>query len=160
MEIGRDRATRAVNVRDLCTGLLLLTVAALFAITALRRLALGTASAMGPGYFPVMISGLLALVAVLILVRSVRTTGSLDLPRASRALVCTLGAPLLFAFAIAPLGFVPAIAGATMLAAWGSRLMTIRFALALTSALTVLCTVLFVKMLRMPVALFGPWLGG
>jgi hypothetical protein len=148
-----------VDLRDALTGLLLLGVACAFAVSALKRLALGTPSAMGPGFFPVMVAAGLGCVALLIFARSLGGSGRIEGRASLRALACVLGSPVLFALAIAPLGFVPALAAAAMLAAWGSSLMTLRFAVVLTGALTALCTLLFVQLLKMPVALFGPWLG-
>src|SRR5688500_18417272 len=45
-----------VDVKELAAGLLLIVVAAVFAASALRNLKLGTANAMGPGYFPLMVT--------------------------------------------------------------------------------------------------------
>jgi high-affinity Fe2+/Pb2+ permease len=70
-----------------------------------------------------------------------------------------LGAPAAFALLIGPAGFIPAIAAASLIACWSSRLMTWRFALTTTLVLTALSTGLFVYLLKMPVTLFGSWAG-
>ena len=158
MLLKRGNIAGRVDLRDLAVGLALLAIAAAFAVIALRRLALGTPSSMGPGFFPVMIAAALAVTAGLILVRAFgRATASTGFVR-PRALFCILAAPIVFALAVAPLGFIPTLVLTTLLGAWSSERMTWRFALSLTAGLTVLCTVLFIKLLQMPVPLFGPWL--
>ncbi|CAH1694066.1 Tripartite tricarboxylate transporter TctB family protein [Hyphomicrobiales bacterium] len=156
--VKRGNIAGRVDLRDLAVGIALLAIAMAFAVLALRRLALGTPSSMGPGFFPVMIAAALAVTAGLILVRAfgraTEPTGFLT----PRAFLCILGAPIAFALAIGPLGFIPTLVLTTLLGAWSSKRMTWAFALSLTAGLTALCTVLFVKMLQMPVPLFGPWL--
>lgn len=160
MPMSPGEVPRRVDLRDLATGLLLLAAAGLFALGVLTKLSIGTPAAMGPGFFPLMAAAGLAVVAVLIAVRAFgRPTEAVGFAR-PRPLVCVLGAPILFALLVAPLGFVPTIAATTLLATVGSRLMTWRFALATTAALTLLCTVVFIVLLKIPVPLFGPWLGG
>lgn len=148
-----------IDIKEAATGALLLVVAGWFAATALRSLALGSPARMGPGFFPLMVSAGLAAMGMIILAgafgRATETTGFVG----ARALLCVLASPLLFAFTVAPLGFAPSIALTALLAAYGSRLMSLRFALALSAILTLLSTALFVKLLRMPVQSFGPLLG-
>jgi hypothetical protein len=147
-----------VDVRDLVTGILLLAAAGFFALNGLMRLRLGTPASMGPGFFPVMIAAGLAVAAALIIVRAFGRTAVIEGFVGPRSLLCILGAPVVFALAIAPLGFVPTMALTTLIAACGSRAMTWRFALGLTLSLTVLCTGLFLNLLQLPVPALGPWL--
>ncbi|EAU39891.1 hypothetical protein FP2506_17484 [Fulvimarina pelagi HTCC2506] len=56
--------------RDLLSGLLFLAIGGGFAIGALD-LSIGTARRMGPGYFPLMIGGLLALIGLALMVKSI-----------------------------------------------------------------------------------------
>jgi putative tricarboxylic transport membrane protein len=154
---GRTAGAR-VDARDLATGILLLAASGFFALNGLLRLRLGTPSGMGPGFFPVMIAGGLALAAILIIVRAFGRTATIEGFVGARSLLCILGAPVVFALAIAPLGFVPTLGLTTLIAACGSRAMTWRFALGLTMCLTVLCTGLFLNLLQLPVPAFGPWL--
>jgi hypothetical protein len=148
-----------VDLKDLIAGVLLFGLAAAFAIIALRRLALGQPSSMGPGFFPLMIAVALGGLALAIAIRAFGREGGSMTFAGPRALACILLAPAAFGLAVGPLGFIPAVALACFLAAWASRLMTVRYAMLLTLFLTVLCAAIFVFMLRMPVSLFGPWLG-
>jgi hypothetical protein len=153
------RLTEHVNLKDALSGLALVLVAAWFGVTALRRLALGSLGAMGPGYFPLAMALGLGILGLAIVLRSIGKPTEPGRYAGPRAVLCILSAPLLFAASVGPLGFVPAVSGAALVSAYGSRLMTLPFALALTAALTGLATLLFVQLLRMPVSLFGPALG-
>lgn len=147
-----------IDMRDFVTGLLLLAAAAIFAFNGLGRLALGTPSSMGPGFFPMMITGALAITALIIIVRSFGRASAISGFAGPRAILCILGAPVVFSLAVEPLGFVPTIAMTTLIAACASRRMTWRFAVTLTAGLTALCTGLFLILLRMPGRAFGEWL--
>lgn len=149
-----------VDPKDLITGVLLFALAVAFATIALRRLALGQPASMGPGFFPLTIAVVLGGLALAIAIRAFRRQGEALTFAGPRALACILLAPAAFALAVGPLGFIPAIALTGFVAAWGSRLMTVLYAALLTLFLTLLCTGIFVYLLRMPVSLFGPWLGG
>ena len=144
-----------VNVRDLGTGILLLGAAGFFAINGVSRLNLGTASSMGPGFFPVMIATGLAFTALLIIIRSFGTTSMIDGFASPRALLCILAAPIVFALGVEPFGFVPTMVTTMLIASFSSSRMTWRFALALTAGITLLCTILFLNLLQMPVLAFG-----
>lgn len=153
------RLGERIDFGDAATGLVLVLVAGWFAVTALRRLPIGTPASMGPGFFPLMVAAGLGALGLVIVIGSLRRATRPTGFTGARGTACVLAAPLLFAFGVGPFGFVPSIAAATFLAAFGSRLMTVRLALVLAVALTVLSTVLFVQLLNMPVALFGPRLG-
>jgi hypothetical protein len=147
-----------IDMRDFVAGLLLLAAAGIFAFNGVGRLALGTPSSMGPGFFPMMIAGALAVTALIIIVRALGRASTMNGFVGPRAILCILGAPVLFSLAIEPLGFVPTIALTTLIAACSSGRMTWRFAVALSAGLTALCTGLFLILLRMPGRAFGDWL--
>jgi hypothetical protein len=150
---------KGVGRKDLLTSLLLLGVAGFFALSALRNLKIGTANAMGPGFFPLMIASFLGVLAVLVGIRAFKSNLAPGGIAGPRAFLFILGGPLVFAVLIAPLGFVPAIALCTFFTSWSSQRMKVGFALAVTLTLTLLSTLLFVYLLEMPVTLFGTWLG-
>jgi putative tricarboxylic transport membrane protein len=60
--------------KDFWSGLLCVVVAAAFIVQA-RSLAIGTASRMGPGYFPTMLALVLAAVGAILIARSLYMTG-------------------------------------------------------------------------------------
>jgi hypothetical protein len=106
-----------------------------------------------------MIAVLLAVLALVIAARAFRHDGKPAQVAGPRAIALVLGAPAAFALLIGPGGFIPAIATATFIACWSSALMAWRFALLATLFMTALSTGIFVYLLKMPVTLFGTWLG-
>lgn len=151
-------ARHNVCLKELASGVLLVLIAVLLAVLALRNLSLGSAGRMGPGYFPLMVTIPLAAIGLLIMVRAF---GRPDEPwEAVRPtpFVMVLGAPIAFALTINGLGFLGAIALTVLVSAWASHAMTWRTALVVTVSLSVLCVVVFYYLLRMPVSLIGPWL--
>ena len=150
---------RQISQTDLITSALLLATAGYFGTSAWRNLKIGSPGAMGPGYFPLMCATMLAILATVIGIRAFRHGSRPGRMAGLRATGLILGAPLLFALLIGPAGFIPAVALSSFAACWSSRLMTLRFALLVVLCLTVLSTVLFVTMLKMPVTLFGAWAG-
>jgi putative tricarboxylic transport membrane protein len=55
-------------MKDLLTGLLFLTVGAIFGISS-WQLSVGTSDEMGPGYFPLLISSVLVVVGMILIVK-------------------------------------------------------------------------------------------
>ena len=147
-----------VDLKELAAGLLLILVAAAFAVSALRNLSLGTAGSMGPGYFPLLVTMPLALIGLIVAARAFGRGNAPQETVRPLAFVLVLAAPVAFALTVKGLGFVGAIALTVLTSAWASRAMTLRTALITTAVLAVLCVGIFYHLLRMPLVLFGPWL--
>ena len=90
----------------------------LFLVFAQPDLKVGTASAMGPGYFPRLVGYLLVLVAALI---ALFDRSTLPQPVEWRPAGTILGAVLLFGLLVRPFGFVTASIACTVLASLGDR---------------------------------------
>jgi hypothetical protein len=119
----------------------------------------GTAGRMGPGYFPSVISGLLILVALASVVRSLNTDGDPISPLHWKALLLVSGSVCLFALLLIGAGLPLALTVLLLVAALASE----RFALSTRSlaalvALVAACTLVFVKGLGVPMPLIGSWL--
>ena len=66
----------------------------------------GTAARMGPGYFPRALGIILIVLGVILIIKSLRTTGArISLPTL-KPLVVVLGSVLLFGLTVVPLGLV------------------------------------------------------
>lgn len=91
------------SAKDLWSGVLFVTIGCVAFATA-TQYATGTLSKMGPGYFPLVLSGILALTGVAFLARSV----VVDEPPPSGfrpiAIACVLGGAALFAGLVEILG--------------------------------------------------------
>lgn len=147
------------NPKDVCAGLLFIALALLFAVQT-RDLPMGTAVRMGPGYFPLLLSGLLGLLGLMVLVNGLRFPGERPQGVAWRALAVLTAAVVFFGAAVRPLGFVPTLTVCVFASAAASRLFRPATAALLTLAMVAFAWAVFIKGLGLPLALIGPWLGG
>ncbi|MGQ0577553.1 MAG: tripartite tricarboxylate transporter TctB family protein [Betaproteobacteria bacterium] len=91
--------------RDFCAGLIFLFFGALAAYVA-RDYPMGSAVRMGPGYFPYLLGILLALLGVVICIKSLMVSGERIEAASPRALLLVLGAVGVFAATIESAGIV------------------------------------------------------
>jgi hypothetical protein len=148
-----------VNVKDLGAGLIFIVIGLLFARGALNQ-EIGTALRMGPGYFPLVLAGILVALGVAIVVRGfghAAAPGWHVIPW--RGLLFILASPIVFGLTVRGLGLAPAVALVVLLSSFASRRMSVPLALALTVGLTMFCVLVFSYGLGLPLRLFGPWLG-
>jgi hypothetical protein len=149
------------GVKDILSGLIFLGFGLAFGIAA-AGYPLGTAFRMGPGYFPLLLAGALALLGVAIIIKGVRASGAVeDLgPVPWRAAVLVLGAIILFGATVRGLGLAPAVFISALLGALASRSNSPVAAILLAAGLTVFCVLIFHYGLGVALPLFGPWLRG
>ncbi|MFG1345467.1 tripartite tricarboxylate transporter TctB family protein [Xanthobacter autotrophicus DSM 431] len=147
------------NPKDVISGLLFIALGALFAWQT-QDLPMGTAVRMGPGYFPLVLSGLLALLGLAVLVSGLRFPGEMPSGIAWRALLILTFSVVFFGFAVRPLGFLPALAISVFASALASTKFRLVTAFANTLVMTVFAWAVFIKGLGLPLPLLGPWLGG
>ena len=148
-----------VNIRDIGAGLIFIAIGLLFGLGSIR-LEIGTALRMGPGYFPLVLAGLLVALGLVIVAHGLRhpTTGRLAIPW--RGLVLILAAPVVFGLTVRGLGLVPTLMLVVLISAFASQRMSVPLALVLSAALTLFCVLVFSLGLGLPLRLFGPWLVG
>lgn len=142
--------------KDFFAGLFF-TALGLLGLAGAADLEFGSLGAMGPGFFPAVVSGLLTLTGLLLVLRGLlrgglRAKGESFSPGAPLLLLTAL---ILFALLLEPLGFLPAaftLVFVGRLAAGDGRWIE---ALFLALILTALSGVLFLWWLEMPVPLLG-----
>lgn len=147
------------SLRDILAGLIFLACGLAFGIAA-ARYPIGTALRMGPGYFPLVLSGLLGLLGLGIVARGVlaaEAEGTLGLVP-WRGLVLILGALVLFGAMVKGLGLAPALFATAFASALASRHNGPVSVAVLAAALTLFCVLIFSFGLGVPVPLIGPWL--
>ena len=149
---------RTIDPANGLAGALFIALGALFAFQSLG-LDLGTTFRMGPGYFPLVLALILILLGGIILVQAMRVEGEPIGAIAWRGILFILPAPILFGLLLRPLGFVPALFFAALLASFASTRMKVWVALLLSAGITVFSTLVFIRALGLPFRLFGPWLG-
>lgn len=135
---------------DFWSGLLLVAIAgaALFYISSLE---IGTPLEMGPGYFPLMIASVLAVMGAILLVRGLAVEGPDVPPLNLRAAVLILGSFLVFALLLDRFGLIVAILAQTAVASFASRESVLWQTLLFGAALAAGSVVLFIWLLGMPV---------
>src|SRR5262245_22568357 len=108
------------NPRNVLSGLLFIGLAAVFAWQG-WSLPMGSSVRMGPGYFPLLLSGLLAFLGFLVLIDGLRSPGKAPSGVVWRALLLLSGSVVFFGFAVRPLGFLPALAISVFVSALASQ---------------------------------------
>ncbi|MCG7505181.1 tripartite tricarboxylate transporter TctB family protein [Mesorhizobium sp. IRAMC:0171] len=119
---------------------------------------IGNAFRMGPGYFPLVLSGILILLGAIIVVQATRVTGEPIGQIAWRGMIFILPAPIFFGLTVRGLGFVPALFVTALIAAFASQRMRPGTALIVALALTIFSTIVFSYALGLPFQRFGPWI--
>ncbi|MDP3701962.1 MAG: tripartite tricarboxylate transporter TctB family protein [Hylemonella sp.] len=145
-------------------------VGAAFAIGA-TNYNIGTGARMGPGYFPLMLGIILALLGGMITFKGVVTrteTGDKLGGMAWRPLVYIIGANVLFGillgglpkFGLPAMGLVPAIYGLTILASLAGEKFKLREVLVLATILAIISYGAFVKLLNLQFQVWPAFITG
>lgn len=149
---------RASRTNLIC-GALFAGLGLAFAVYAWHGLKVGRASAMGPGYFPIMLGALLIGLGALIGLERRDGPGPALPPVSWRGVALIAGAALVFGLTVRGLGMVPSLLVATFMAAMATGQMTAPRALLFSAVLTAFNVAIFVFALRLPYPVIGPWLG-
>jgi hypothetical protein len=145
--------------KDFWSGLIFLGMGGA-AVVLGRDHPMGTAMRMGPAYFPTMLGLLLALIGLAVVLRALFKPGA-SVGRISfgkPALV--LGATVLFGLLLRFLGLAGALILLVVLSAYASERFRWPIALALAVGLAVGSSIIFVRLLGLPIPILGTWLGG
>ena len=106
--------------KDFWSGLMFCGFA-VAAILAARGYSLGTAGKMGPGYFPLLLGGVLGVLGLILVGRSLVLDGEAVPPIHIFPIAVIAVAVCLFGAMIEPLGVVIALAVLTVVTAWAGR---------------------------------------
>jgi len=147
------------NPKDLYTGVIY-AVVGLGAVVIAHGYKMGTATHMGPAYFPTILGGLLMLIGVAAIVRSFLQPGEPLGGFAYKSVALILGALVLFGLLARTAGMVIAMLVLVLVASHASIKFRPWVALLLALGLTLFCVLTFVKALGVPLPLFGSWFGG
>jgi hypothetical protein len=144
---------------DILAGVVFIVFGAAFAVASLRY-EVGTLLRMGPGYFPLALGVILVALGVLtvgkgLVAGEVERLGSVPW----RSLVLIVAALLCFGLTVRGLGLVPATALTALLTVLASYRIKLLTAVVVTAGLTLLSVLIFPLALRLPLPMFGPWLG-
>ena len=146
------------SVKDVLAGVTFVGFGLAFAAGALTY-EVGSPLRMGPGFYPLLVGGLLVVLGGIIAVkpRPEDEPGALTRP-AVRATLLIIGAVVLFGLTVRGLGLVPSIFIASFMSALAGRQTSPLAALLLAAGLTVVSILVFVVGLRLNLPLLGPWI--
>ena len=138
------------NQRDLWSGLMFAVIGILFVVLS-RQYNLGTAAKMGPGYFPTILGGLLAIIGLVIAAGAYgKKAEKLGLsPVGWREFSLILVSVIVFALALPRLGMVIAVALLILISAVASHEFKLRDTLISIVVLVGLAYLMFVKGLEL-----------
>lgn len=122
-----------------------------------REYEMGTATRMGPAYFPSLLGGLLLLIGLIAIVRSFLVPGEPLGKFAVRPLLIISVAAIAFGAIVRYAGLIPAVALLVVIGAFASRRFRWWPTLALAAGLMAFSAAVFVKGLGVPLPLFGTW---
>jgi hypothetical protein len=145
--------------KDFWSGVIFFAVGAAFAGLG-RDYPLGTTMRMGAGYFPTVLGGLLALIGLALMVRTLFRPGPSVGRLAYGKVALVTMANVLFALLLRRLGLVLAIVLLVMVSAYASRRFRWPAGFALAVGLAIGSSIIFVWLLKLPIPMVGTWLGG
>jgi hypothetical protein len=145
--------------KDFFAGLLFLAISGIFAFGVLE-LPIGTAFRMGPGYFPLILTILLAVFGLIILINGVRVPGPAIGVVPWRGIALITLPVIFFGATLKGLGMIPALSITVFVTTLASRLWDLKTSVAVTVVLVFFSWLIFLRGLGLPISLFGPWVGG
>ena len=142
------------NNRDFLAGLLFIVLGGL-AVALARDYPIGSTMRMGPGYFPMVLGGILFLFGVYVLLRGVRSGDKVEGEWGYRPLALIALSIVLFGFLLDRVGMVPAIVVALFVAAAAGREFRLKEVLLLAVVMTAFSVAVFSYGLKLPYPLLG-----
>ncbi|MBS7546026.1 tripartite tricarboxylate transporter TctB family protein [Ancylobacter oerskovii] len=152
--------------KDVGTGLLLIALAAWFAWLG-SDLPIGRAIRMGPGYFPLVLCGILAALGLIVLLTGLAFGGDAEADDEAqriavpwRGILLVTLSVVVFGLAVAPLGLGPAMGLAVFISSAASRRFSLPGGALMAIIMVAFAWAVFIKGLGLPLPMLGPWLGG
>jgi hypothetical protein len=135
--------------KDFWSGIMFLGFAAV-AMVAARGYSTGTTGRMGPGYFPILLAIVLAVLAVTLIARSFVIGGERTAQIKAGPLALIVAATCVFGLTVERLGLVVSIALVSTIAALAARESRVMEIVGLAAVLVALSVGIFVYALRLP----------
>ncbi|MDA8124958.1 MAG: tripartite tricarboxylate transporter TctB family protein [Deltaproteobacteria bacterium] len=138
--------------KDFWAGLMFFATGA-GAIFIARHYPFGSALSMGPGYFPMVLSGILIVFGLIIMLRGMRKSAKIQGNWSLRAMIILPLSIVLFGFLMELAGFLPALVSLVFLSAASGREFKFVEVLLLSLFLAVLSGAMFIWGLGLPYSL-------
>jgi hypothetical protein len=141
---------RIRNQRDFWAGVLFIVTGLIFMVLS-RQYNVGTSAKMGPGYFPMMLGGLMAVLGVMVVIPSVlKSAEVLKITKIEpRMVLLVLVAVAVYAFALPKLGFIVALFALIVISSIASHEFNLKTTLISSVILLVFSWLVFVKGLEL-----------
>lgn len=140
--------------QDFWAGVMLIAIGAGTILIA-RNYSFGSTLRMGPGYFPTVLGGILAVFGLYFVVKALRSAEKIEPSWSLRALIVIPAALVLFGVLMAYVGFIPAL----LVLIFGSAMASSEFrpmeVLLLSIGLTAACVAVFIWGLDLPYPLIA-----
>lgn len=147
------------NPKDFLSGLMFLAFGG-GAIFLGQDYEMGKAVRMGPGYFPMVLAGLLCVVGSVCVIRSLFRGGTPMERLAFKPLLLVVASTLVFGLLLRHAGLLAALATSILISSLASSKFSIKATVMTIVLLTAFCYLVFLKALGLPIPVLGPWLGG
>jgi hypothetical protein len=136
--------------QDFLAGLLFSAIGLAVAVIAWNQYSIGTSAKMGPGYFPVMMGGLLTIFGIYILVRGLFRAIAIEGAWAVRPLALITISILAFGYLMDQLGMIVALLTLFLVSAFGGHEFKLKEVLILAAVMTVAAWAVFIYGLGVP----------
>jgi putative tricarboxylic transport membrane protein len=141
--------------KDFAAGLLFIGISLCFALLGMD-LEFGEPTNMGPGFFPLVVAALIAVLGLITMARSLRGISARLPSVAWRPLVIIVGAPVVFALLVEPFGLAPALGVSVFSSTFAGRSRRLRVSLGLSAGIVFFCWLIFAVALGVPIP-FARW---
>jgi len=141
---------RIKGPKDFWAGLMFIAFGLFFLVWAQKHYQMGTAVRMGPGYFPSVLGGMLALLGLLVLIDSLVEEGPKVARFHFRPVIFILIACLAFAYLLKPLGLAGSIVALVFISALGGYEFNWKEVSILAAVMVIFSVLVFVKGLTLP----------
>lgn len=141
------------NIKNFAAGIFFISFGS-FAVIVARSYEIGTTLQMGPGYFPVLVGGLLVFLGLITVACGLMMDGEAIESIALRPLLLIIGSVIAFAFLIQPLGLVLTILVLVVISRLGGSEFRLLDTFILFLVLGVVTVAIFVYGLGLPFNLF------
>ena len=151
---------KVLSSKDLLLGVMYAAFGVVWGINAIAKLPIGSAQRMGPGYFPLILCGLLIALGVILVFRSLKSENLVDFEHLPwRGLLFISASTLAFAALARGAGILPAIIVTSMIASFATRSHTWLASVLTAVVLAAFGVIVFIYGLGLPLSVFGRWFG-
>jgi hypothetical protein len=146
------------SLKDVLAGLIFVVFGLGFAVSA-TAYEVGTPVRMGPGYFPIVLGGLLAILGGITLIKGLLERDGEGIGAVPwRAIALIVGAVLCFGLTVRGLGLIPSTFVTALMSSIASKRASVVGVVLVSVGLTVVCVLIFVVALSLRLPLVGPWI--